>query len=293
VRSLELAVKYLAGERLIGTAAERAAMSTGFDLINTGDAGTAYNASSNGITGVTFANSSKSGFGRVASFPAGDNPSSADPPEMNMQGDFPSAQNWVGSGEYCIGAWGKVIDTNGDQELIDVRTDGSNNYMKMYLWGSGGFNGIVYITPVAGQGGSYTYLRDTTSAGLDGGWHHFMIERSGSVHTFYIDNVSKATWTNSDTFASFDQVRIGRWWEGELDEMFFLARKTTSAEKTSMQSGVISGISSMYSDSDLKLYYNCDNTIAYPNLTNGTIFEESDTGKIYMFDGTDTWNEIT
>jgi len=29
------------------------------------------------------------------------------------------------------------------------------------------------------------------------------------------------------------------------------------------------------------------------NLPNGTIFEESDTGKHYMFDGTDTWNEIT
>ena len=33
-------------------------------------------------------------------------------------------------------------------------------------------------------------------------------------------------------------------------------------------------------------------TPVYPNLTNGTIFEESDTGKIYMFDGTDTWNEV-
>ena len=30
----------------------------------------------------------------------------------------------------------------------------------------------------------------------------------------------------------------------------------------------------------------------YPNLTNGTIFEESDTGKHYMFDGTSTWNEM-
>jgi hypothetical protein len=34
-------------------------------------------------------------------------------------------------------------------------------------------------------------------------------------------------------------------------------------------------------------------TPVYPNLTNGTIFEESDTGKHYMFDGTDTWNEMT
>jgi len=31
----------------------------------------------------------------------------------------------------------------------------------------------------------------------------------------------------------------------------------------------------------------------YPNIPNGTIFEESDTGKHYMFDGTDTWNEMT
>ena len=35
------------------------------------------------------------------------------------------------------------------------------------------------------------------------------------------------------------------------------------------------------------------NTYAYPNLPNGTIFEESDTGKIWMFDGSQTWNEMT
>jgi len=29
-----------------------------------------------------------------------------------------------------------------------------------------------------------------------------------------------------------------------------------------------------------------------PNFTNGTIFEESDTGKHYMFNGTDTWNLV-
>jgi len=31
----------------------------------------------------------------------------------------------------------------------------------------------------------------------------------------------------------------------------------------------------------------------YPNTPNGTIFEESDTGKHYMFDGTSAWNEMT
>ena len=29
------------------------------------------------------------------------------------------------------------------------------------------------------------------------------------------------------------------------------------------------------------------------NLPNGTIFEEQDTGKHYMFDGSSTWNEVT
>ena len=31
----------------------------------------------------------------------------------------------------------------------------------------------------------------------------------------------------------------------------------------------------------------------YPNLPNGAIFEESDTGDHHMFDGTNTWNEVT
>ena len=34
-------------------------------------------------------------------------------------------------------------------------------------------------------------------------------------------------------------------------------------------------------------------TNIYPKLPNGAIFEESDTGKHYMFDGTSAWNEVT
>ena len=34
-------------------------------------------------------------------------------------------------------------------------------------------------------------------------------------------------------------------------------------------------------------------TVFNPYFANGTIFEESDTGKHYMFDGTDTWNEVS
>ena len=286
-----MAIKYMAGNRIIGTAAERAALTTSVaqtDLINTGDGGTTYNASSEGDTDVGFVNSSKTGFGQAANFPDNGNPSSTAPPEMRFQADFPSAQNWFGSGEYCIGCWAKLIDNDGDQEMFSLRTDGTNNYVKFYHWSANQFNGLVYI-----NNGSYSYLRAGDDTGNDGNWHHFMVERSGSIHTLYIDNVSKATWDNNGTFGSFDQIRVGRWWEGELDEMFILARKTTSAEKTSLQSSVVSDISSMYTDSDLKVYYNCDSTHTYPNLVNGVVFEESDTGKHYMWDGTNTWNEVT
>jgi len=282
-----MAIKYLAGERIIGTAAERAALTTGLNLINTGDAGTSYNAVNNNNATV-FKASSESGFGRCIEMPAGSNHYSVDPAARFFSYDFASSQNWIGSGDYCVGAWGKLIDTNGDQEIIDLRTEGTNNYIKIYHWGSNKFRALVYL----GDGSGYDYITSGNDNANDGGWHHLMIERSSGTHTLYIDNSSVDTWSNSGTFGSFNQIRIGRWWEGEIDECFVLTRTATSAEKTSMQSGVISGISSMYSDSDLKLYYNCDNTIAYPNLTNGTIFEESDTGKIYMFDGTSAWNEM-
>ena len=44
---------------------------------------------------------------------------------------------------------------------------------------------------------------------------------------------------------------------------------------------------------NLKFYNGVTTTItpSYPLLPNGTILEESDTGKHYMFDGTDTWTE--
>ena len=54
-----------------------------------------------------------------------------------------------------------------------------------------------------------------------------------------------------------------------------------------------SGKSDFTSGSSLTVWAQDDGTTNYPNLTNGTIFEEQDTGKFYMWDGTSAWNEIT
>ena len=236
---------------------------------------------------VTFTDSSKSGFGQVANF--FDNPRTSDPTEMLFEKEFTS-QSLIGGDDYCVGGWAKLVDTDGDQEVFELGTTGSGVYnnVKIYHWSGNKFRAIIYV-----DSGSYNVITSANDDANDGDWHHFMVERDGSTNTFYIDNTSVGTWSNSDSFAYFDRVRMGRFWEGEIDETFMLRRKTTSAEKTSMQTSQIKDISSMFSDSDLKFYFDCNSSFVYPNLPNGTIFEESDTGKHYMFDGTDTWNEIT
>ena len=262
-----------------------AAVTSG-DLINSGDLGTSYNMTNTGAT-INRTTSSKSGFGYSLDFD--DNPSSSDPANQFFIKDFTSQSLISGTnGEFCIGGWAKLVDTNGDQEIIDLRTEGTHNYVKIYHWSANQFNALAYINASA-----YSYIRAGDDTGNDGGWHHFMLERSGSVFTLYIDNVSKATWDNGNAFGNMNQIRIGRWWEGELDELFFLTRKTTSAEKTSMQSGVISGISSMYTDSDLKFYFKCDEyTPPSSNLPEGTIFEQTNDYK-YFFLKDNVWEAET
>ena len=54
--------------------------------------------------------------------------------------------------------------------------------------------------------------------------------------------------------------------------------------------------SSVYGVGSSVTVYGADDqpsTPYYPNLHNGEIFEQTDDGKHYMFDGTDTWNEMT
>ena len=54
-----------------------------------------------------------------------------------------------------------------------------------------------------------------------------------------------------------------------------------------------SGKNDFTAGSTITVWGSDDAALVYPNLTNGAIFEESDTGKHYMFDGTSAWNEIT
>ena len=64
----------------------------------------------------------------------------------------------------------------------------------------------------------------------------------------------------------------------------------TSAQIT--QIDVLSVSSTFAAGSTFTVWGADDAALVYPNLSNGTIFEESDTGKHQMFDGSQTWNEM-
>jgi hypothetical protein len=73
---------------------------------------------------------------------------------------------------------------------------------------------------------------------------------------------------------------------------------TTAGQITDIQCHGISSFDTTYvpfgEGSSMTIYGADDDVLSYtyPNIPNGAIFEESDTGKHYMFDGSQTWNEM-
>jgi len=64
----------------------------------------------------------------------------------------------------------------------------------------------------------------------------------------------------------------------------------TSIQYTMGSGNFSSGEIAVYGDNGVA---GSETPAVIPLISNGALFEESDTGKIYMFDGTDTWNEKT
>ena len=95
-----------------------------------------------------------------------------------------------------------------------------------------------------------------------------------------------------------DKLCISHWMQGyttTANRVEVCFRSPISAPITRMQVSLEFGSINIGAYSSMTVLGADDQgtTPVYPNLTNGTIFEESDTGKHYMFNGTDTWNEIT
>jgi len=164
-------------------------------------------------------------------------------------------------------------------------------------------------------------------------WIHMAVTINGTTWKLYEDGIEtdsatdgQATRTN-DGLISFMGEGSGAWAQGYMDEACLYDRALSEPEVLSLADGSKKpNDTSLDTSNSLTLYIPMDTVssgnwyddksstgqaisltgsptqitnivqserFSVTNVPNGTIFEELDIGKHYMFDGTSTWNEIT
>ena len=153
---------------------------------------------------------------------------------------------------------------------------------------------------------------------LSVGWHNMVVSQDGTEVKVYVDSVllttfdgtpvDKSKWMESN----LDNGRIGcdsvsgngnaNFFTGNLMEIGLWNVALTSTQVTSLYNevdGVAVGRLASTIPTGLRAYYSGNSSPAtndavavYPSLPNGTIFNETDVYKYFMFDGTDTWNQM-
>ena len=239
-----MAVKYMAGNRVIGTAAERAALSVA-TLGSTTTVGS--------LTDVVFEAATK----------MGDPTYSGN--EITLSADT-YARHGLNGSEWFQNSGTQVL------ECVAEKT-GTSAWVFFGLASAKGVDGgaatdatsqMEYAIRSADDGrtwirqgsGSWTQVSNTSDNVT------FKISNNRSTVTYYADGSSIGTTTHGTPAAAYYSMNLVA------------------------QTGTAGSYSFRYSG-DVRI-----STLAYPSLPNGEIFEESDTGKHYMFDGTDTWTEV-
>ena len=297
MRSLELAVKYLAGDRLIGTSAERTALSTASGVANTADHTDDYGTAGNwttaeSVSGTVSVDDSSNGIGYFNNIVSNSgNLIFKDLAHSSVLNSNLSDTAWTitfkwrqedttlanGSTGIIINCSEIVLDhttsgtyhinnsnNNGSQIQIAVATSGTRN------WNLETRNAGARVSFV---GISFAYAEDTD--------YWIQLSRNGAVWT--------ANWFTNANFTG-TPVSTGTITDSSASTVHDLRYFThCSAADNSSTTGWKAKFD------DLKIY-DGDSTLTssydHPNLTNGTVFEESDTGKHWMWDGSSAWNEI-
>ena len=295
MRSLEFAIKYFSGESIIGTAAERAAMTTHVSLNYTAILGSPYSPEFflklNEGTGTAIANSGSNSGYTAAINASGTMGTWAD----GVTGNSKSVKFVGTSGTY--GITHSTIPTESDDNFtlgitfkIPVNwTGGDSNDHHIWRrdWNGGGLwqmnmTNDGYIS-MGYYNSGWQHIRGSTDC-MDNEWHTFFftMDSSGTVKG-YLDGVQDFTGTEDRSgYSGNDNDFIGNQ-GGASTDIFYIDNAFFKASTMSA-----SDISDLH---DLLVPSSTAST--YPNLPNGAIFEESDTGKHYMFDGTSSWNEMT
>jgi len=245
-----MAVKYLAGERLIGTAAERTALTAATHLVNQ-ETGTGNR--------TVFGINNETHFG------------------IKCGSSSALVSVAVSNISFYLGHQGTVVQNN----LVYVR-----------LWRGGSFvHTFGQVTPRQGSNsGTWNFVENNNGGSPKiKSWKTF-----GTNGDFDAGNGSVTIQSGDRIVLTYDRVTTGS--EGNHDYMNVAYHDSAVYDSTNTFYTLSNGglTESDFTDTtgrDIRFRINSVDTVL--NLPNGAIFEESDTGTHYMWDGTDTWNEVT
>ena len=343
-----MAIKYLSGNRIQGTNAERLALTDS----TFPDAFTGLGADTNSVPTV---DSSTPIYGQDSL--------DFDPP---LSGSFSSyigsigghtehggsADKWndLGAGDFAIAFWLKYTATQGAEGGSGVDTSGiilndvnsftnpNNNGFSIGLDDGDTAKFLVHYS--VGGGASSDVIIDQAKTGAiapqEDKWHFYVFNFDNSGNTElkiyrdgespdsdYILNYGNTVTATSGNTSGLDLGRLtannSRGFIGSLNDISIWERNLTEAEINAMFNGYTPATGSTattntgknVSDSGIDTtgclaWWKCEDkttgsdgfpnsaitSYTYPDLVNGTIFNETDTYKYFMFDGTDTWNQM-
>ena len=232
-----MAIKYLAGERIIGTAAERTAMTTG--VLSPIDFDVLSNWVQDPVGTVTWSSGS---------------------PNYARNSTRITSSNWEFTYDPSASNWGTGMIGRAGVSLTTTPTDPEYFNFDWLTYDGGSGDQIWYHR--SEPDGSNTVQ---TNSGTYTSGAIYSIKCVDNVVSFLKDGVNVYTVPEAYNFDS------------SVNTSAYFSISTTPNGLADMV-GVCESRTSL--------------TPSYPNLPNGVIFEESDTGKIYMWDGTSAWNEV-
>jgi len=303
-----LATKYLAGDRLIGTAAERAALTTG-------GVGSAADGTNDGAsTGQT---------GKIGNYAwnFGGNDGNNSGEHDHVDADGLAGDTDAGATIRSVSVWAKQNNngnTHNDGWILSWGDNGApqnadHHFVIKDAWGT------FEVGTRLGGTQQWEGRSSSNTLFLDHAWHHLVVTM-GTEAKIYLDgtNIPSSGWGNTTDLTGWidsdmDKFTIGssaghyipnyinaKTFDGSIDQLLIYSDELTQSEVTALYN---SGNGDSTPDGDnLIAHYDFEQTgstlenisvAIHPNLPNGAIFEESDTGKHYMFNGTSAWNEIT
>ena len=295
-----MAVKYLAGERIQGTAAERAALSTGTDTMGTGANGTAISDPTFVAAGDTNGVAMPSGFGAGAKSMYFDGDDA-----ININGAEPFSTT-VGT----ISFWYYNTGTEESKTILCFGDTNANTFMTFETREDG--NDVIVCANF--ESGSENWEIRNAGSLSTSAWHHCAASQNGTTVVLYIDGVELTSWNNQTDkskwiISALDNARIGcrnnnnsgdaGFLTGNVTEVALWNVALTEAQVQSLYgNGGSTAKKANTIPGGLRAYYDGSGVsnaavLIYPDLPNGTVFEESDTGSHYMWDGTRGWNEMS